>query len=145
MGVYYIEKGNPPTLSVEGKGMRYLIWALALIGLALLLLVSGCKKKSTATGTSEVGGGTTTAAAPELNKDEKKIKERLERPLFKRPDYEPPPTYAGKCANCGQQSDKLTQIDPFVKDVGGACSEKCLNEWLEKHRNDTSGTPGGTK
>ncbi|MHB0935914.1 MAG: hypothetical protein ACYC6A_05945 [Armatimonadota bacterium] len=120
--------------------MRYLMLSLMIAVLALLLTATGCKKKPAAAGTDSA---TVVETTSQMTPDQQKTKERLERPLFKRPDYEPPPTYAGTCANCGQKSDKLTQIDPFVKEIGGTCSEKCMNEWLEKHRNNTGAPPSG--
>jgi len=120
--------------------MRFLLLSLMIAMLALLLTAPGCKKKQTAVANNSA---TVIETTSQVTPEQQKVKERLERPLFKRPDYEPPSTYAGTCANCGKQSDKLTQIDPFVKDVGGVCSEKCMNEWLEKHRNDTGAAPSG--
>lgn len=122
--------------------MRYLMLSLLIAVLALLLAATGCKKKQAATGT---GSATVVETTSQVTPAQQKTKERLEQPLFKRPDYEPPPTYAGTCANCGKQSDTLKQIDPFVKEVGGVCSGKCMSEWLEKHRNDTGTAPSGPK
>jgi endogenous inhibitor of DNA gyrase (YacG/DUF329 family) len=108
--------------------MRYLLLTLAVMA---LLLAAGCGKKPVPIDDGATIIETTTQMTPEQTK----TKERLERPLFKREEWNPPAPYAGKCANCGKESDKLTQIDPFVKEVGGVCSEQCLNEWLEKNRN----------
>jgi len=117
--------------------MRYLMYMLLGV-LPALLLTTGCQKKQAAAATDSA---TVVETTSQVTPDQQKVKERLERPLHRRPEWTPPPTYAGTCANCGKQSDKLTQIDPFVKEIGGTCSEKCMNEWLEKHRNDNISAP----
>ena len=125
--------------------MRYLIFVLALGSLALLLLCAGCRKTVNADGPTTAGA----SSAGELAKttqEQEDIKKRIERPQFKRPEWNPPAPYRGKCANCNQDSDKLNALDPFNKEIGGVCSEKCQREWLAKNSivsGDDAG--GGTK
>jgi len=98
--------------------------------IAALFAVSGCGRKKVKASDPKTLVETSATLSPEQTE----AKERLEQPLFKRENWTPPPRFAGKCANCGKESDSLTQIDPMVKEVGGVCSDQCLEEWMEKNR-----------
>lgn len=111
--------------------MRYLLFSLIPASLVVLLL-TGCGKAKVASSDAAAGVN----PAPTLSKlsdEQKAAKQRLERPLFKRPDNKPSVLISGKCVVCGKQSDKLYAIDAFHPKLGGVCSEQCANEWITKH------------